>query len=132
MIGSFGTIVFEVSSERVRTPDEVQRQGSASYAEHVVIMGKQSLEFTGPNVESFSFKLLLHTHLGVVPIDEVKKLREMRDTGVADYLIFDGEPQGTDKWVITDLSEKWEHIDPDGSPHVIHASVSMKEYIEVV
>jgi len=97
-----------------------------------VIMGKQSLEFTGPNIESVSYEMLFHSHLGVVPIDEVKKLREMRDTGVADYLILDGEPQGSDKWVITDISEKWEHMDPDGSPHIILATVNMKEYIEVV
>jgi Phage protein U len=132
MIGSFGDIVFEVSSEKVRTLDNFQRQGSANYSEHSVIMGKQSLEFTGPNIESVSYEMLFHSHLGVVPIDEVKKLREMRDTGVADYLILDGEPQGSDKWVITDISEKWEHMDPDGSPHIILATVNMKEYIEVV
>lgn len=131
MIGSFGEIVFVVSTDISKTLNNLQRQGGVTYAEHAVISGKPVLELTGLNAETISFDMFLCSQLGVTPVDEVKQLREMRDQGVAEPLILDGEPQGADMWVITDISEKWEHLDPDGSPIIIQVTVNLKEYTEV-
>jgi Phage protein U len=131
-IGSFGDVVFVASASKVLTLDEVQRAGTATYAEHAVINGKPLLEFTGTQAETFSFNIYFSTLFNMVPIDEVKKLREMRDQGKAELLVLDGEPQGSSGlWVITSMPEQWQHLDPDGSPHAIALSLTLKEYAEV-
>lgn len=130
-IGSLGDVVFEASDEIVRTIRNVKLQGSAKYAEHEVIGGKPLLEFTGLDADSFTFDMFFSTSLGVIPIDEAKKLREIRDKGEAVLFVLDGEPQGVGLWAITQLSEDWEHMDKNGSPHYLSVSVSLKEYTEV-
>ena len=47
-IGSLGNVVFEVSSEKVKTLRDMQRQGSARFATHEIIGKKPLREFLGP------------------------------------------------------------------------------------
>ena len=47
MIGSLGSVVFEVSTERVKTFRDLQIQRSAKYSEHAIHGRKGLLEFTG-------------------------------------------------------------------------------------
>ena len=130
-IGSLGDFVFEVSADFVRTLKDLKIDGSVSFAEHNVIGGKQLLEFTGSNVATVTFNIQFLAMFGLVPTEEVKRLREIRDNGEAVYFIVDGEPQGKDRWVVTQIAESWDHLDKGGSPHLLDASLTLKEYVEV-
>ena len=129
-IGSLGEVTFNVSADQVRTFDELQRSNSARVAFHERQGGKPLAEFLGPDAEQITFNVRLSAFEGVAPLDEVKKLRKMRDTGTAALFILDGSPQGDGYWLITSLSEEYRHVDNSGCPSVIQCAVTLREYIE--
>ena len=129
-IGSLGEITFSVSADQVRTFDELQRSNSARVTLHERQGGKPLAEFLGPDAEQITFNMRLSAFEGVAPLDEVKKLREMRDTGTAALFIFDGTPQGDGYWLITSLSEEYHNVDNRGCPSVIQCAVTLREYME--
>ncbi len=94
MIGSLGSVVFEVSTEIVRTFRDFQLQRSAKFSEHAIHGGKALLEFTGLAPASASLNMRLDAGLGVNPKDELNELREMLNKHKAVPFILDGEPQG--------------------------------------
>jgi phage protein U len=129
MIGTLGNIVFETSSERLRTIDGMKRSGSARWATHDIMANKPVLEFLGPDVEQISFSMRLDVFLGINPTTELEVLREMRGTGEAAQLILNGRPITEHKWVIENLSENWERIDNQGRLLVATVEISLKEYV---
>ena len=128
MIGTYGDVVFEASSELVRTFDDFQRSGTAQYAEHARIGLKPLLEFVAPKLETVSFKMSFSVEMGVDPRLEIETLREMRDAGVAAWLILDGRPLAL--FVIESLSETWKRVDNHGGLLAAEVQISMKEYLE--
>lgn len=130
MIGSLGEVAFKVSSDKVFTFNDFSRKGSARITAHELIGRKPLVEFVGPGLESISFKMMLSTFLGIVPLDEVNTLREMRDKGTASSLSLDGTPVGDGLWLLESINEDWKHIDNNGSPRVIDCDLQLKEYVE--
>ena len=128
-VGSLGDVVFEVSSEKVRTFDNLRRSGAARYAYHGRQSEKELAEFLGPSAESITMEIRLSAYEGLNPTNEVQSLRSMRDTGEAALFILDGIPQGTDCWVIENLSETHKFFDNRGRPAVITCSISLREYL---
>ena len=131
MIGNLGDIVFEVSSNKARTLDELERTASARLASHDVIGGKPYTEFIGPGVETITFEMFLSISLGIAPEEEIQDLRKLRDTGEAVPFVLDGVPQGDGLWVVESLSESWIRQDSRGRPSIIVAGVTLREYLEV-
>lgn len=127
-IGSFGDIVFEASSESIRTFQGLQQQNAARYAEHDIIGKKPKLEFLGPGLEEISFKMQLMAYLGVEPDAELRALQEMRDKGEVGQLVF-GETKIA-KFVITSISSQEGPRNKDGLPTWIEADLTIKEYVE--
>ena len=69
IIGSFGKLlVFEVNADKILTPRGVKREMSAAYEEHKVLLHKPRLEFLAPELNSFSFSVLLSASMGVEPM----------------------------------------------------------------
>ena len=120
-------MIFEASSDLVRTFSELQQKNSARYAEHEVIGKKPLLEVLGPGLEEISFKLQLMSSLGVKPDEEVKVLQEMRDAGEVGQLIFGEIKIG--KFVIVDLSQQEGPRDRHGAPTWIEVELTIKEYV---
>ena len=89
MIGTLGDVVFETSSEKIRTFDNMKRDGSARWTAHEVMSNKPVLEFIGPDIEQISFSMRLDVALGINPTAELETLREVRDKGEAVKLILD-------------------------------------------
>ena len=135
MIGSLGSVVFEVSTEIVRTFRDFQLQRSAKFSEHAIHGGKALLEFTGLAPTSASLNMRLDAGLGVNPKEELNELREMLNKHKAVPFILDGEPQGDGLWVLEGLleglDENHEIIDNHGMTIVAEVSIKLKEYIEV-
>lgn len=128
MIGSLGDIVFEVSTDKVRTFDNLKRKGSGRWAVHDVVGKKPVREFIGQGAESISFSMQLSTALGVTPRDEIDKLRELRDKGTAVEFVLNGSSVGDNLWVVEDLSEDWRRLDNTGQLIYAELSVSLQEY----
>ena len=131
MIGSLGDVVFEVSTEIVRTFRELQIQRSAKYSEHAIHGGKALLEFTGLSHTSASLYMRLSAGLGVNPKEELNELREILNNHEAVPFILDGEPQGDGLWVLESLDENHEIIDNHGMTIIVEVSLKLKEYIRV-
>ena len=131
MIGSYGDIVFEVSSERVKTFRDFQIQRSAKYSEHAIHGRKALLEFTGLSPSSLSINIRLDAGLGLNPKEELDMLHEVLNNHIAMPFILDGEPQGDHLWVLESIDEKHEIIDNHGTLIAAEISLKLKEYIEV-
>ena len=100
MIGTLGDVVFETSSEKIRTFDGMKRSGSARWATHDIMAHKPVLEFLGSGMEQISFSMRFDVSLGINPAAELETLRGLRDAGEASQLILNGKPIGEHKWVI--------------------------------
>ena len=131
MIGSFGDVVFEMSSERIRTFRDFQIQRSAKYSEHAIHGRKGLLEFSGLSASTASLNIRLDAGLGVNPKEELTALRDILNNHKALLFILDGEPQGDGLWVLESLSESYEIVDNKGAVIAVEVSLKLKEYIEV-
>ena len=94
-IGSFGDLVFSVSNNTVRTFDSMSWDFSTDYATHDRHIKADLLEYMGPGLEGISFSMTFSVFLGVNPLKEIKKLREMVRKGYAERLVIGGKVYGS-------------------------------------
>lgn len=125
-IATFGPVVFEVSSSRVRTFKTLKRHGKAVFARHDVIGGKPLLQFTGLDLEEISFTIRLDVSFGLNPVREINALRAMRDAGKEHPLLVGGENFGS--FVLEGFDEDWQKTDQKGRLLVAEVSLSLVEY----
>lgn len=129
MIGTFGKVVFSVSSDHVKTFDEFEKSGSAVWDSQEVIGGKPKQKFKGTELETISFSMFLDIFKGVKPRENIELLNEMRDKGKTEFLIIGGKPIGKHKWYISSMSESWTNIDNKGRLLQAKVSVTLKEFV---
>lgn len=129
-IGSFGSIVFEVSDDYIRTFDDYSRKASARLAVHDIIGQKPAVEFLGPGLGELSFTVSLYAFYGVNPKDEADALRDMCESGETAYFIVNGAPVSENKWVIESVAENTKRYDGKGNIIVSTVSLTLKEYVE--
>lgn len=127
MIGSLGNVAFEVSNRRVRTFGNMQRSGSARYAEHVPIGAKPVVEFLGPGIDSLSLSINLNARMKVNPMEELQRLRRYRDTGEV-ISFFLGEDVIGD-YVIEGISEGFREVDRMGRVVILDLDLTLKEAV---
>ena len=130
MVGSLGEVVFEVSSESIRTFRDLSMQRSAKYVTHEVHGGKALLEFTGFAPISAALTVRLDAALGLNPTEELEALRGVLSRHEAVPFILDGTPQGDHLWVLESLDEKHEVLNSTGALIVAEVSLTLKEYVE--
>ena len=126
-IGSFGDVVFEVSSELVRTPDTVRRTRKARYAEHKVLGAKPRLDFLAPELAGLSMRIRLYAAYGVDPVQEADRLARLCEEGKAQRLMLHGENWGA--FVLESVEEVQKKTGPDGKVAVSEVNLSFKEYV---
>lgn len=127
-IGSFGDLVFSVSERTVRTFDGMSWDFSADYATHDRHIKADLLEYMGPSIEGISFSMVLSAFLGVNPLSEVRKLREMIRTGHAERLVIGGKVYGSYKWVMQKGTVDLQRFDNRGNLLSAKVKVTLKEY----
>ena len=134
IIGSFGSIIFQVSSEKILTFDNFKRESKANYAEHKIIGKPAKLEFLGRALETISFTAIFTTQLlpNTDLLQEVHKFRQKLWDGEACYLIFNSHAYTQNKMIIENLSEAVEIFDGKGAHQVVKIDVSLKEYTETI
>ena len=134
IVGAIGTrilrdvIVFEVSSQKVLTFDELNRRNTARFAEHNTLLRKPISQFSGPGLDNIDLKIILHSHLGVNPQAEFNKLINIQRSGQAVTLIIGRQVLGVFRWRIENIGITYEKIDPDGFCRESEVNLSLREY----
>lgn len=129
MIGAWGELVFEVSSDRVRTFEDFSRTESGRWAKHDLYMQKPRSEFLGPDLGEISFKMTFNAFHGVNPIKELDKLIRYVRSGQVNTLVINNKRYGLGKYKIKSVSEQMTHFDNKGAVLLGSASVTMEEYL---
>ena len=128
VIGTWGDITFAVSRHQIKTFDGLKWDSGAKYSTHDRHLKEPLLEFTGTDVESMTFTMFFSAFLGVNPIAEVSKLLKAMRRGEVHRLVIGPKAYGTNKWVITKLSNSLPRYDNRGNLLVAKVSVTMKSY----
>lgn len=132
MIGYFGQVPFEVSSEKVQTIVDLVRTTSGRWNEQTVNLNKPLKSFAGPGLDSLTFAMKLSKGLGVDPQEMINKFIDYTRNGEAHVFSIGGHPLGVDRWVIEELGQTYNHILKDGSIYSCDLSISLSEYVEVI
>ena len=74
MVGSFGSIVFNVTESQVLTISSLSGTHGSNWASHDMALGKPKSEYIGPKVSGFTFEIMLRAQDGVPPRTMLKKL----------------------------------------------------------
>jgi hypothetical protein len=127
-IGSFGDLVFSVSSKTIKTFDEMSWKTSANYETHDRHLKADLLEFQGPELDTISFSIAFSVFLGTNPLNEIKKLDKIIRKGIAKRLVIGGKVYGSYKWVILDATKDLERFDNHGNLWAATVKLSIKEY----
>ena len=128
VIGTWGDITFAVSRNQIKTFDGLKWDSGAKYSTHDRHLKEPLLEFTGTDVESMTFTMFFSAFLGVNPIAEVSKMLKAMRRGEVHRLVIGPKAYGTNKWVITKLSNSLPRYDNRGNLLVAKVSVTMKSY----
>ena len=105
VIGSLGDVVFEVSSETVKSFDNYKRVNSSRWASHDIIGKKPVKEYLGPGLIEVGFSIKLSVFLGVSPEKELDALRGYCENGEIVKFIINNKPVIDNRWVIESLNE---------------------------
>lgn len=125
IVGSFGDVVFSVSSLLVRTLDDISISYKSRIAKHEIIGNKPKLEYQGEDLTEISFKMRFDRSFGVDPDNELRKLEDQK--GMA-CIFFLGDKYYGD-FLITSIGNDIQRTLKDGSTLVAEVSVSLQEYI---
>jgi len=125
-LGTLGTVVFEASSELIRTFSDLTQTTSSRWASHEVIGQKPKQEHLGPALRTMRLSMSLRVEHGVDPETETAALRASTEDGEVLSLVLGGVPRG--QWVITDLREAPRHISAGGVARTIDLELSLEEY----
>lgn len=131
-IGTFGAVVFETSTDLVRTFKDMTRDTNVRLASHDIIGKKPVIEWIGPGTDTIKFSMQFNSILGVEPKDEEKKLRDMAQTGKVAHIIVGGEPISDYKFIIESISSSGRIYDRDGNLIKSMVDITVKEYPENV
>lgn len=129
-IGSFGPIVFEVSTDKIFTFHNFSRTTEPRYVEHKVQRLKPRLEFEGEGIDPIKLSIRLKSWLGVKPEEEMKKIRDYAQKGKRDLLIIGSEPVSPNYFVIRRAEETHQKVDNKGFVLEIDVQLELLEYVE--
>ena len=129
MVGSFGSIVFNVTESQILTISSLSGTHGSNWASHDMALGKPKSEYIGPKVSGFTFEIMLRAQDGVPPRTMLKKLIKMAEGKEVYRLIIGSEPVGANPFKLTDVSSEWGTIHNDGSLVECKTSLTVEEYL---
>lgn len=128
MVGSYGSVIFQVTSKKVLTPSKITRTLGATYATHTLIKNKPRKQLIGAKPEALTLDITLRADLGYKPRDMLETLRKMAENGVAANLIIGGRPASKLPLVILTISETWDTVLQGGELFQASVSLTLEEY----
>ena len=128
-IGNLGKLItFQVSSKKVLTFNDMEREVSGRWAVLDVIKGKPKSEFLGADLQDVSLSVLLLSTMGVKPRKTLERIRKATETGERFTFVIGGKPVSKNKWVITKTSETWDVIFSKGELVQARIELNLREY----
>ena len=128
LIGNWGDFTFYVSADQIKTFDSLKWDSAAKYSTHDRHLREPLLEYTGTDVETITFTMFFSVFLGVNPIKEIASLLQAMRLGEVNRLVIGPKAYGTNKWVITKLSNSLKRFDRWGNLLVASVNVTMQSY----
>lgn len=129
-VGVLGDIVFQVSSNVIKTIDNLQWSGSARYSEHNRHLTNTLTEFTGIDPDTMSFDMELSAYLGVDPMAELTKIWTYERSGKPLSFVVGERAYGKYKWTIKSHKIKMRTYDKRGNVTGASVSVDLLEYLK--
>lgn len=129
-VGVLGDIVFQISSNVIKTLDNLQWSGSARYGEHSRHLTNALTEFTGIDPDTMSFDMELSVYLGVDPMAELVKIWTYERSGKPLSLVVGERAYGKYKWTIKSHKIKMRTYDKKGNVTGASVSVDLLEYLK--
>ena len=130
VIGKYGKVIFSVSDKRIQTFDNFSMEVSAKWSEIQRMGYKPLLEYTGRNLRTVKFEMILNVKLGVPVRKMLKRLEKMAESRHTRTLIIGNKRIGRNKWVIKKFDENLEHIMSKGEMVQAKVNIELTEYIE--
>ena len=128
VISTLGDIVFEVSSERVRTFANMTHTANSRWAEHEVARGKPRAEFLGPGTNEIELIIRLSSQHGVDPRKEMEKIGTMLLQGRHALLMLGGRPIGNGEWRVETSETNMIWVNGRGEVEFAEMTVTLREY----
>ena len=129
-IGHIGkTVVFETSDAKIFNFKKMQRTVKGRWASHSRIGKKPRKQFLGPDADQLTFTITLNAEHGVKPRKTVEKIEKLIRTGKPQTVVIGNKKVGSNKYVITEISENWDTILNMGEVVKISCDITLEEYL---
>lgn len=131
-IGVLGNITFEVSDGKMLTWQEWTRDTAGRWATHDIYGGKPVIEFLGPGLSSIEISVRLDAQFKIVPLDEIKKMREAMNTGAVLQFTLGSNRTAEliGDFALKNVSEQWTHFSREGDLLCAIVRLSLLEYAQ--
>jgi len=128
MFGSWGRIIFTMSSFRIYSFSNMQRTVGYRHAEIPIMNGKPQSQFSGEELEEVSLELQFAAELGHNPRMEIDRLEAMARRGEAHYLVLGGRPVGRNPFKIVKWPQEWIRFRGTGRLAELKGTVQFREF----
>lgn len=123
MIGTLGTVVFEASSDAIRTFNGLTITRTARYATHELYNQRPVVEYLGESLETATLTVRFDVSAGLKPRSELAELKKILDSGAANDLIIGDTNLGA--YVLESMSETHRVIDGTGTLLVADVTLNL-------
>ena len=131
LIGAYGGVPFQVSSDVVRTLEDAEWWGKARWSTHDRHLGHALTEFTGLEPDGFTFDMQLSAYLGIDPMQSLAMLWGYLRQGKPQPLVLGEKAYGKYRWSLTDMKIRLQNFDTHGNLLRATVSVTLQEYLNV-
>lgn len=128
MVGSLGTIIFNVSEDKIETIFDIKKSSSASFGKHQRHTGNTLLEYVGDDADVITFNMTLSAQLGVNVEGELSKLDAMKRSGKAVKFFLGKKVIGRYRWVIEKYSVNMKYFGKGAVLEHADVSITIVEY----
>lgn len=127
MIGTFGKINFEASTNKIFTPDAEVLSAQCNIQTKDSSKGKPSTSKITPGLRSYKFKVFLSSALGIEVQDVMDLWMSMSESGSTEYMNMGGKPLSTNMFTLKSASFSNIKRNGDGVPTSAEMSLDFQE-----
>lgn len=128
IVGSFGSLIFQVSAEQVKTFESMSWNSGNRWTEHERHLRDPLPEFIGNQNDTMTFPMTLTVFAGTNPLREIEKILSMERAGSAHYLVIGNKGYGKGRWVIQKNKIDMQRFDNRGNLLEAKVSVTLLAY----
>lgn len=130
IVGTLGSLVFEVSPEKIETLRSMALTGSSDVSTHS-LHGRVGLtEYTGEQPQQFTFSLRSSAFIGADVERTMGLIEQYCSQGTILLFVLGGKRFGRYRWLITKYKEEILNTDLAGTPADSDISITLTEYVK--